>query len=477
MIIPFVGPAYNGRSTMTNPQECVNFYPEINDPGSKTVSSLIACPGTYLLCNTGISGANRALYKTSTGRLFCVTGNTLCEISTVWDVTSRGTLLTSTGNVNMIDNGNHIGIVDGAYLYHYNLSTDTLTRVTAFSGAEPFTLNPSHIAFVAGYLVINHSNSGRFYHSDLYDATSWDILSYFTAEGSPDDLIALTSVGNDLWLLSEQSSEIYYYTGDTSELFARVSGSVNEYGIAARYSLATDSNVVFWLGSSQKGSGTVWMATGYQPQRISTHGIEYHISQMTDYTDAIGYCYSEEGHFFYVLSFRNGNKTFAYDVTTGLWHERGIWDSVNYQFNQLPWQYCANFGEKNVMADYDNANLYDQNLNYYDYNGDYKRCVRTSPCISSENKRIFYTYAELDAEVGVGLISNQGSDPKAMLQWSDNGGMSFKNEHWRTLGKRGEYGKRVRWNQLGSSRRRVFRIAVTDAVKLIINGMYAGVYS
>jgi hypothetical protein len=73
-------------------------------------------------------------------------------------------------------------------------------------------------------------------------------------------------------------------------------------------------------------------------------------------------------------------------------------------------------------------------------------------------------------ERGVGLTTGQGSDPQAMLQWSDDGGYTWSNEHWVDVGAKGQYSTRVKWNALGSSRDRVFRFVISDPVKCVLIG-------
>lgn len=73
-------------------------------------------------------------------------------------------------------------------------------------------------------------------------------------------------------------------------------------------------------------------------------------------------------------------------------------------------------------------------------------------------------------EAGVGLASGQGSDPQAMLQWSDDGGFTWSNEMWAPIGQMGERKRRVRWRRLGKSRDRVFKVTITDPVKVVIVG-------
>ena len=61
-----------------------------------------------------------------------------------------------------------------------------------------------------------------------------------------------------------------------------------------------------------------------------------------------------------------------------------------------------------------------------------------------------------------------------MLQWSDDSGKTWSGEYWKSLGKIGEYKVRAKWTRLGTAPNgRVFRVKVSDPVKLIIVAAYA----
>ena len=63
--------------------------------------------------------------------------------------------------------------------------------------------------------------------------------------------------------------------------------------------------------------------------------------------------------------------------------------------------------------------------------------------------------------------------PQVMLRWSDDGGHTWSNEHWQTMGGIGEYYTRVFWRRLGMTgklRDRVYEISGTDPVKIAIMG-------
>ena len=59
-------------------------------------------------------------------------------------------------------------------------------------------------------------------------------------------------------------------------------------------------------------------------------------------------------------------------------------------------------------------------------------------------------------------------NPYVMLQWSDDGGNTWSNEHWLPVGRVGEYTRRMKWTRLGRARDRVFRVAVSEPCKWIL---------
>ena len=75
--------------------------------------------------------------------------------------------------------------------------------------------------------------------------------------------------------------------------------------------------------------------------------------------------------------------------------------------------------------------------------------------------------------VEVGKTVAFGVDPQVMLRWSDDGGHTWSNEHWKSMGLTGEWGRRVIWRRLGMTlklRDRVYEVSGTDPVKIAIMG-------
>lgn len=66
------------------------------------------------------------------------------------------------------------------------------------------------------------------------------------------------------------------------------------------------------------------------------------------------------------------------------------------------------------------------------------------------------------------FVYDSGSDPQIMLQVSKDGGHTWGNELWRSLGAQGQYSRRVTWKRLGIAKDWVFRFRVSDPVKVVI---------
>lgn len=354
--------------------------------------------------------------------------------------------------------------IDGTYAYIYTSYGWMYGNVSNYDSAT-------------GLLTVNVTD---YYGSGEYG--DWAIVfyldassTYVVAEGSPDYLIALTSVHNELWLFGDISTEIFYNNGSLPGDFRRIHGALINNGTVARYSVATNGSNVFWLGSSAAGHGQVWTANGYQPQKISTNSIDYIIENLGDITDAFGICYTQEGHEFYLLTFPTANKTLCFDMSTGEWHERAYYNASTGHNERIRANAHCFFNGKNYVGDYYNGNIYELDLNTYTDNGDIIRRVRSCRHLHNDRKRIGYREFEIDVERGTGLANpstaiSQGIDPQIMLQWSDDGGFTWSNEYWVTLGQVGTYKTRVHWHRLGKSRDRIFRVSFSDPCKCIIIG-------
>jgi hypothetical protein len=462
----FIGPSYTLDSKAIDSQRCVNWYPKFNETGrgkSGEVASLIGTPGLRLLATIG-NGPIRGSFKASNGAFYVVSGRNLYRVNASWGSREIGQLETSSGAVDFEDNGTTLVIVDGPNGYTHTLGSFVLDKIEseAWRGS-------TKVEFIDGFFLFNDPDSGVFYISGV-NSTTLDPLDFATAEGAPDNLIATLVNNRDIWLFGDSSIEVWYNSGAADFPFTRASSGFIEMGLAAAFSVAKIGNTKFWIGKTKEGQGIIYAAQGLSPQRISTHAVEYAIQSYGDISDAKAWTYQENGHSFYVINFTSANTTWVYDLTTRLWHERAYLNGGEYERHRADTHTFVN--DTHVVGDYESGKLYALDSEHYSDNGAEIKRMRSAPHISSSNARIQYNSFELEAESGVGLSGNgQGVDPKVILQFSNDGGYTWSNEKWASLGKIGNKTTRAIWRRLGASRDRVYRVIVSDPVKANLIGV------
>jgi hypothetical protein len=456
-------------------QRSINLFyePDEMETGKDSETGILfGTPGLSLLATAG-TGPIRGLYTTSTGVLYAVSGSGLYSLSSTWAPTLVGTLQTTSGPVSMSDNGLAAGslfIVDGNNGYAVTMATNAFSQVTAADW-----VGSNLVTFQDGYFIFAQPGTSQFYLSDL-NATTFNAPATTGKNGGSDQIISIISFQRNLWLFGDRTTEVWYDAGSNQNPFQYIAGSMSMLGCAAAFSPAIINNKLFWLGKDSTGSGVVYVANGWQPQRISTHAVEIAIQKYSTISDAIGWGYEENGHQFYVLTFPTGNNTWVYDVVTGFWHERA-YNNLGTLGRHRANCYAAAYGV-HVVVDYANGNIYQQSLTNYSDNGTAIIRQRISPHISKDMNRIFYSRFQLDMETGVGLDgSGQGTAPQAMLSWSDDGGHSWSNEHWTPLGPIGTTRTRAIWRRLGQARNRVFKVSISDPVKVALIGAELDVMS
>lgn len=320
------------------------------------------------------------------------------------------------------------------------------------------------IDYMDGYTIWNRRGTKQFFLSGLYDTTALDALDFASAESTPATLLRVLVDHRELWLFKSQGIEIWANTGASPFPFARIPGAVIEKGCAAGLTCAKADSSVFWLGDDL----IVYKATGYQPTRISTHGMEDEIRAFSTIEDAYAFTYTQGGHAFYVLTFPTGGRTYCYDAASGGWHDRqsgtdlvpGIWNVANV---------TAAFGK--LYGGFTAGRLCELDMDTYTEAGEtIRRVVRTAP-FYADGKRAIMNVAEVECELGVGTLTGQGSDPQVMLRFSDDGGATWSNERSASMGPRGVRGNRVLYRRLGAFRQRMLEFSISDPVKVALYGL------
>jgi hypothetical protein len=416
VIIPFVGASYEMEARTFDSQRCVNLYPIASEVGtSKSVAALRSTAGLELFTTIGGGGIRGGIE--SSNRAFFVSGNEFYEIANDGTFTLHGTLDTNVARVDLEENPTQVMITDGSFGYIFNKTTDTFTKITDVDFPVP-----SDLTFQDGYFIVTEKDSSKFWISAINNGLIWDALDNTTVESSPDDLVGIRSDSSNLWLFGTKSTEVFQNTGASPFPFQRIRGAIVETGCASQQTIQEIDNRVFWLGTDENGDAIVWRSNGYSAQRVSTQAIERKIAEGTNVNESYSWVYHERGHAFFVLQVKGLKTTLVYDVSMNMWHERMHRNPNTAEEEQHLGSCHVFFKQKHLVGDRVSGNIYNQKLDYYLDNTDPIVRIRTSPHYAQEKKRITHARFELDMETGVGLQTGQGSNPKIMMKYSDDGG-------------------------------------------------------
>ena len=122
----------------------------------------------------------------------------------------------------------------------------------------------------------------------------------------------------------------------------------------------------------------------------------------------------------------------------------------------------------NLVGDTQSGKVFQLGMDIYEDDGNDIVMERVSTVSKNAQDYLFYQEMIIDLETGVGNNASPGEDPKIGLCWSDDGGHTWGNWRFTTMGKIGQYRARAYWEMLGSARNRVWKIRVTDRVKCIL---------
>jgi hypothetical protein len=441
--------SYKLRSTPASPARLVNVFPEPLPPDAKSRLIISRAHGVASLAAVG-NGPIRGMHE-AFGTRFVVSGTALYKVAADGTATNLGAV--GSGEVSMADNGTYLVVVTNPDAYY----TDGTASVTQITDADFTSRGASKVKFVDNYMIFLEPDTGRFFCADLGSVTDFNALDFATAEGSPDLLVGMEVEHRQVILLGEKSVEIFENVGGSGFPFERAIGGFAEIGCFGGNTVAKIDNSVVWVANDF----SVRKLIGNTPQRISDYAVEQFLSG-ADVSTGIAYAYHLDGHAFYVLCYSTG--CWVWDATTGQWHERSSYPEDYYR-----WQYHCNVDGTQYVGDaYSNKVGYFDPTTYAEY-GDIQRAEWTYQTVYSEHKRAFHDRLEVVMETGVGLVTGQGSDPELMMEFSDDGGLTWESLPNKKIGMMGEYLHRPFWNALGSARQRVYRGAISDPIRVTIS--------
>jgi hypothetical protein len=536
MKTPILGSTYVTRSVNAADARMVNLFPEIIPEAGKEPAFLQRAPGLKFTQTIGL-GPIRGLWTFSNASAvaFVVSGTELYKINTSYIATKIGDV-SGTGPVSIADNGTQVFIACNGPSFIYNNTTNVFQQITDpdFPGAvtvgyldgyfvfnEPNSqriwvtsllngtdIDPLDFASAEGApdgvagLIIDHREAWVFGTNSVevwYDAGAAD-FPLQRIQGAFNEIgcvapYSIAKLDNGLfWLGADARGQgIVYrangYTGQRISTHA-VEWQIQQYSNlsdAVAYTYQQDGHAFYVL--IFPSANTTWVydvstqawheRAGFENGAFTRHRSN---CQMAFNGDVI------------VGDFESGN-IYAFDLDT--YADNGqiqkwlrSWRALPTGQNNLKRTAqhslqldCESGVGLNGTPGYDSENIdTESGLNLVAEYVQTYLATQSGVILTTEAGDNFEPLGQFDLPdtdiTGYEIVTNSylatpGYDPEVMLRWSDDGGHTWSNEHWASIGKIGQFYRRVFWRRLGMTlklRDRVYEISGTDPVKIAIVG-------
>ena len=537
MKTPILGSTYVARSVNAADARMVNLFPEIVPEAGKEPAFLNRAPGLRLEVTVGTGPVRGLwAFSSSDSTAFVVSGTELYKITTAYVPTLIGTVA-GTGPVSLVDNGTQLFIAANGPSYIYNNSTNAFGQITDpdFPGAvtvayldgyfvfnEPNSQKLWITALLDGTLIdplefasVEGSPDGlvaviaNFREVWAFGTNSIEVWSDTGATDFPLQRIpgafnelgcaapySIAKMDNGLfWLGRDRRGQgIVYrangYAGQRISTHA-VEWQIQQYSDlsdAVAYTYQQDGHSFYVL--IFPSADTTWV---YDVATQAWHERAGFVNG--EFTRHRSNCQMSFNNNVIVGDYENGN-VYAFDLED--YSDNGSiqkwlrsWRALATGTNTLKRTAhhslqldCETGVGLNLYPAYDAEELTAEN-------GDILIAEYVQNEITAETGEVLTTEAgdgfEPLADAAaypvpfvppmmlstIGYPAAPGYDPQVMLRWSDDGGHTYSNEHWVSIGKIGEYYRRAIWRRLGMTlklRDRVYEVSATDPVKIAIMG-------
>jgi hypothetical protein len=282
----------------------VNLFIEPDESGASPDSVMrVQRPGLVQVAN--LPGPALATYQGDNvlgGALFAIVGR---ELWTAYPAPALvATFNAPAGTAVLAGRQGTLFALIGTNLFAWDGTTATAVPI-------PDGYVPVDIETVNGYLIIACS-TGRFYWIEPGSLTI-DPLNFATVESSPDGLLCVRRLVDELFFGGTTSIEPWQPSGDQDAPFQKAGGRQYERGVLSGTTMRRFDNSLFWVGEDC----IVYRAASV-PTRVSDHGIEERLRKRSGPPSA--WTFTSDGHNFYVLDIP-GQGTFAFDAATNVWAE------------------------------------------------------------------------------------------------------------------------------------------------------------
>jgi hypothetical protein len=450
--VPILGIGLQSRSSNVTAQTRLNCYMEQSDDKSEVVA--YGTPGLTQVMNFG-DNPIRGMYALG-DYFYIVQNNSLWKVNNAYAKTLAGTLATSSGWVDITDNGIDLVLVDGASGYRYTILSGAFNTIVD----ADFPAGATTATFSDSFIIVNKGNSQQFNWSASYNAATWDGLDFVSAESFPDNIVRVSTNNGYVHAFGVNSTQVFSanQTG-----YSTISGLTSEHGLVAIRSLAKINDSFIFLSINKRGESQVVMLAGGQISKVSTPDLDNIINGYATVTNATAFSYTYNGHEFYQINFVE--SSWLYDGTMQLWTK------LNTGTGRHLAEMAIVYLNKVLVSDYLHGTLYQLDKNALTDNGIPIIFELTSKHIFNNLEPFAIRELQIECETGVGIDTGQGSDPQMQIGISKDHGHNFT-WSFASMGKKGDFTARCRRYRLGIARNWNFRIRITDPVKRVLLGAW-----
>lgn len=485
--------ASDDDSIASNPARLLNLYPS---PTADAANSRTA----YLLksvlgqdAQDSIAAPVRAMGRAN-GKNWLVGGGKLYEVLGGGTTIERGTVADD-ANTTIAGNGSLVTIVSGNKYYRYN-GTNVTEPTT-----KTFTNVGSH-CYVGSYTVITEKDGKRFQWSAVGDAGSLNALHFASADKVDDNILRAVEFRGNLLLFCATSTEIWSINPDADATARFQYSDITNTGLKSFNLLTRFDDALLFVGQDNRayifGQGVV-----------SNTAVETSLAQSTP---THCFYYEDEGHKFAVIRFSD-RPAWVYDLTTGLWHERsetaghGPWRATcsvrntdgpipsdfNEDFSEdfgsevaeVSWLVGNTAGDVLAMARTNRdlaAPLHRRAIARSLYLGDRKFTVPKVELVARMGDHLVNDAEDFILALGPGEILTLGGDDVLLIgsvpegerdavvnyYESDDGARTWRGPFQRSMGRQGDYTKRMEWRSRGQFQQYTGRFDLSEAADITL---------
>ena len=492
-----------------------NMYVETTDATEHAVSRVLRpFPGYSSVASA--EGAPRGLFRVSRGydglpKVYGVWGNTLYLFKDDNTLFAVGIVSVGTNKCQFAETGGegdahpHLVVVDGQFCFAVDTTLSPTLQAADFrklmlpvragDSTGSILVQPSHVAYAYGYLVINDYNTDALYFSYQYPfeqlnksgtGIEYDIFrctensAFYISKGGwveyaewqPDNTIAMVGNGSRIFTFGARSYQIFAYNSSGNTPFTSPDTAANMVGIKNADSLAVFGNRCVWLGAAEQGEGQVYSLTSDNVlERISTPEIERRIDKC-DFRACRSFIFQYGHHVFYVLSFPADAVTIAYDFAEQGWVDL---QSLTPQGKAEAFRYenTAMDHNGNTVLQYNGGLVKVDSSKWSEHDGRHIVRKRAGGMVQVNHRPFFVDAVKLLTNNGeYGTLA--GSDCRVMLRYSVDGA-SYEDMETYSMGAVGQYGFDTEFYNLGLAKYLTIEVGCSEDVPFAIYGMTASV--